>query len=205
MKATGISLSVAGALTLAVQLFQVHFLAGTEIARYRVMSGPGAWAEPGDGFVGTAEPEAAHHAGPFTLDPSMNPVRAVLEVRRDGTAAASYRARLLDERGATVWTGSGVHRVGGEGSGPTGSSLSVSLEPFEVEGAGRYVLLLQPEEGGAATLRSGANVILRGNVGQTHPALVAAGLLALVAGVALLVLPAARGRRRPAAEQPAAE
>ncbi|NIR31211.1 MAG: hypothetical protein GWN84_18255 [Gammaproteobacteria bacterium] len=208
MRRSGIALSVAGVLTLAAHLLHVQFLSGTELARYRVMSGPGSWVDAADGFVGAAERAALHHAGPFALDPGMNPVRAVLEVRRGSAAPAAgsviYGARLLDERGATVWTGSGVHHGQDDGGGAPGSSVSVHLDPFEVESAGRYVLLLDPGESGSVGLRSGANIILRRNVAQARAGFVVAGLIAFVLGVALL-LSAGRGRRRPAAEQPGAE
>jgi hypothetical protein len=197
MKRIGIILVAAGVLTLAAHALHTLLFSGTELARYRLMGGPGDLPASGD-VVAVAQGRSVHHAGPFALDASMNPLQAVLELRGNGVppAGVEYEARLVDERGAAVWADKGVYRA----RTGTAGGAALALRALEVPAPGRYLLLLELGEGAEAALRSGANVVLKRNVARANPGMVGASVLALLTGSVTLLL-AQRRRLRPESDE----
>lgn len=112
--------------------------------------------------------ETCRTFGPFTLTPSMNPIRAVLATGYTpvGAKRSRFQVALLDDRGRAVWDRRGV--IGGSGDDANFVTSDTRLVDFTIERPGTYSFEVGFPEGSQDDLRE-ARIELRRSAAPFDP------------------------------------
>lgn len=185
---------------------------GSEVGEYAVMTGQGAWLKIGSVTFGAEKKNIIHNAGPIKLEPEMNPLRAILKIKRKRAnsrplASLNYDIALVDSKGNKVFEKSGKHtkqrKPKKKNDTTVQKSTSIPLGTFDVQESDNYAILCSLKDQGERSFSSEAIIQVRRNVTMMNPVIpITGGVLAAIGLVMLIVVKIKAGKTKKGGEEP---